>query len=283
MTRERLGPGHREVHPPAAERQSDARDGELHRVGGPAVLAVDDRVERRDGADDDLAQRDDHEQPVALGDVVRMPRRPGLALGDERPGELERDQHAEQDERGRDRQVEHGERHPSDLGDGDRRHVGPGLWVLARHLPPQEHQRHAHDHVAGHHHVVVQRVAVVDRGEHLRQAERQDDHARHLHHRRQPEDPVVGVVGRREPRVVEPRPADGERREGEAAHADADVVLCDVVSEPVGGGAERDDDRQVVKELQRRRRSMALAGVAPAEAPPGVSPLRGQGRRRNGG
>ena len=33
------------------------------------------RVERGDRAEDDLAERDDHQQAVALGDVVRVPRR----------------------------------------------------------------------------------------------------------------------------------------------------------------------------------------------------------------
>ena len=43
--------------------------------------------------------------------------------------------------------------------------------------------------------------------------ERQDEYAGHLHHRRDPEDPVVGVVRRREPGEVDPGPADAEARE----------------------------------------------------------------------
>ena len=46
----------------------------------------------------DLAERDDDEQPVALGDVMRMPRRAAvLQLGEQRSGELEGDE--DQDDR----------------------------------------------------------------------------------------------------------------------------------------------------------------------------------------
>src|SRR5919201_614573 len=48
---EHLGPRHREVHPPAPEGQADAGEGQQCRVDAPARLAVDDRVERRDGAE----------------------------------------------------------------------------------------------------------------------------------------------------------------------------------------------------------------------------------------
>ena len=72
--------------------EPDAGDRQQRRVDRPARLAVDERVQRGDGADDHLAERDDHEQPVALGDVLRVPRRLGLALGDERAGDLEREQ-----------------------------------------------------------------------------------------------------------------------------------------------------------------------------------------------
>jgi hypothetical protein len=80
-----LGPRHREVHPPETEREPDARDGEHRGVDGPAGLAVHQRVERGDDAEDDLAEHDDHQQPVALGDVVRVPWRVDLALGDVGP------------------------------------------------------------------------------------------------------------------------------------------------------------------------------------------------------
>jgi len=143
--------------------------------------------------------------------------------------------------------------------------------VVAVDLRPQEQGRHAHDHVARHHHAVVERVAVVDRLEHLRQAEREHDHADHLHHRGHPEEPVVGVVGRREPRVVHPRPDDRERREREARDPRPRVAIGDEVRELVGRGAERDDDRQIEEQLQRRGAAAFLVRIATGEAAAPVS------------
>ena len=178
-----------------------------------------------------------------------------------------------------DRQVEEHERDPADLRDPDRDRVRArrrgALGIVARDLQPQGDERDAHDHVARDHHAVVERVAVVDRLEHLRQAEREHDHADHLHERRQPEEPVVGVVGRGEPRVVQPRPDDPEGREREAGDPGARVPVGDEVRELVGGRAEGDDDRQVVEQLQRRGRAMVLVRVAAAEAAPAVG---GHGR-----
>ena len=80
-----------EVDPPQAERQPDAGQRDEPGVDRPArPLGSDDGRQRHDRADDPLAQRDDHQQPVALGDVVRVPRRAALApLGDPRAGELD--------------------------------------------------------------------------------------------------------------------------------------------------------------------------------------------------
>ena len=71
---EQLAARDHEVHPPHAERQPDA--GEAHERGldGPP-LGAHDGVERGDRAEDHLAERDDRQQPVPLGDVVRVPRR----------------------------------------------------------------------------------------------------------------------------------------------------------------------------------------------------------------
>ena len=225
-------------------------------------------VERGDRAEDDLAERDDHQQAVALGDVVRVPRGVALALGDERAVELEGDQHGEQREAHADPELQDGEHDPADLGHADRRHVRAGrrrpLAIVARDLPPQEDQRHAHDHVAGHHHAVVQRAAAIDRLEHRLQPERQHDDPDHLHHRREAEDPVVGVVGRREPRVVQPGPAHGERGEGEAQDA----------------RRPRDPRRRngpARRRPCRRRRRWSGRRAAPAALTPG-GPRRGRGR-----
>ncbi len=47
-------------------------------------------------------------------------------------------------------------------------------------------------------------------GEHARQADGEDERADHLDHGRDAEHPVVRVIGRGEPREVDPRPADRE-------------------------------------------------------------------------
>ena len=108
--------------------------------------------------------------------------------------------------------------HPAGLGHDDRDDVRPARLaprrVLAGGARPLEDHRHAHDDVARDHHPVVDGLALVDRLEHRRQAEREHDHPDHLHHRRQPVDPVVGVVGRGEPREVDPRPDDREASRG---------------------------------------------------------------------
>ena len=85
----------------------------------------------------------------------------------------------------------------------------------------------------------------------------------------EPEDPVVGVVGRREPGEVDPGPGDRERAQREAEQARLDVVLGDEVRQLVGGDAEGDDEREVEEQLERRRRAVGLRRVAPVH--PGAS------------
>ena len=235
MTHERLRPRNREVHPPAAEREPDPRDREDRRVDAPAGLAVDERVERGDGAEDDLSQRDDDQQPVALGDVMRVPRRRHLALCDERRGHLDHDEQPEQRQAERDGRLQDHEQDPAELQRPDHHDVRPrrrgAVGIVPDDLRPQEQQREPHDDVARDHHAVVERLAAVERREHLRQPEREDDHPRHLHHRRDAEHRVVGVVGGREPRVVQPRPAHCEGREHEPADRHGGVPLSEVVGE----------------------------------------------------
>jgi hypothetical protein len=92
-------------------------------------------------------------------------------------------------------------------------------------------------------------VALVDRLEHRGDPQREHEHPDHLNQRQQAEDPVVGVVRRREPGEVDPRPSDRERDEAERDQARADVVLGQIVSELVRGRAERDNERKVEEEL----------------------------------
>ena len=92
---------HDEVHPPHAERQPGAGDRDEDRGHAPA-LCRDDRRQRGDRADDALAERDDGQQRIALGDVVGVPRRAAHApLGQPRPEHLEGHQHRADRERRR--------------------------------------------------------------------------------------------------------------------------------------------------------------------------------------
>jgi hypothetical protein len=192
---------------------------------------------------------------------------PFSRLGDPRSRELdERQQHHAHDRDG-ERRVGDQQRHPAGLGDQDRldvRHARrASVGIMARGAPPLDDHRHPHDHVAGDHHAVVDRSAFVDRLEHLGQPEGEHDHADHLHHRGQAVDPVVGVVGRCEPREVDPRPVDREGGEREPEQARLDVVLGEEVGQLVGRDPERDHEREVEQQLERRRRPVRLPGVTP--------------------
>jgi hypothetical protein len=107
---------------------------------------------------------------------------------------------------------------------------------------------------------------VFDRGEEGRQAHRKDQHADHLHHGHYAVDPVIGVVGRREPGEVDPRQADRERREDEGGQPDRDVILGQHVGELGRRDAEGDDEGQVEQQLQRRRDAMLLVRVTARHA-----------------
>ena len=60
------------IHPPQAERESGSRDADQRGIQRPTLL-LDHRRQRGDRAHDSLAQRNDGEQAVALGNVMRMP------------------------------------------------------------------------------------------------------------------------------------------------------------------------------------------------------------------
>ena len=60
------------VDPPHAEGEPGARDADERRIQGPTLL-LDDRRQCRDRAHDPLAQRNDGEETVALGNVMSMP------------------------------------------------------------------------------------------------------------------------------------------------------------------------------------------------------------------
>ena len=263
-----------EVDPPHPERErrpGEAEDDDVERPAG--ALGADQRVDGDGRAEQALAQRDDHQQPVALGDVVGVPRRAAVAgLGEHRPGELHEQQDRDPHERDADRRLGDQQDDPPGLGHQERLTYfvagGAARRVLAGGAQPLEDQRQAHDDVAGHHDPVVDRVAVVEGREHVGQAEGEDQHAQHLHHRGQPEDPVVGVVGRGEPGEVDPRPRDAERGEGEPEQRRPDVALGEQMGQLVRGRAERDDEGQVEEELQRGRGAVVFGRVASAHPDP---------------
>ena len=239
-----------------------------------------DSVECCDCADHAFAKRDDHEQPVALGDVVRVPRRPAalLSLGDERSRQLEKQQRSRNDQARRHGQPREEQEHPADLRDGVRRDVWlgdpPARPIVPRRSCPEEHHAEAHHDVSADHHTVVEALAVIDRREHLLESERENDRADHLQHRQQAADPVVGVVGRGEPRVVDPRPADREGGEQEPDDRRANVVSRQVVREPTCCSPERDRERQVVQQLQRCCDVPRFVRVASGQRTPAVGSLR---------
>ncbi len=138
---EDVGPWNREVRPPGCKREANARERDDCRVDGPPRGAVHDGVDRRDRANDPLAESDDDEQAVPFRDVAGMPRRPALpALRDERTCHLESNERGGDRERRFDRQVDDRERDPEHLRDGDRPHVGrrrrTPRRIVARGSPP---------------------------------------------------------------------------------------------------------------------------------------------------
>ena len=108
---------------------------------------------------------------------------------------------------------------------------------------------------------------MLDRGEHARQADGQDEHADHLHHGDDAENPVIGVVGRGEPGEVDPGPADGEARKAEADQRSGVVAFRQRMGELGGREPEADHERQVEQQFERRRDAMGLVGIASTHAP----------------
>lgn len=120
-------------------------------------------------------------------------------------------------------------------------------------------------------------MALVDRREHIRQADGEDEHAHHLQHREQAEQPVVGVECGCEPGVVDPRPDDGEHREREAGGRLADVRFGDAVREFVACDAEGGDEGEVEEQFERRRAAVRVAEIAPRHALEPVTVIAGCG------
>jgi hypothetical protein len=116
-----------------------------------------------------------------------MPGRAAIAaFGNHRPRQLDKAEDDGKYDAGADREIDDDLHHPADLGDGDGRGIGqagaaPG-GILSRGAQPLEDHRHPHNHITEHHHGIVQVLAMLDGGEHARQADGQHQHADHLHH-----------------------------------------------------------------------------------------------------
>ncbi len=199
--------------------------------------------------------------------MVRVPWGPALAsLGDDRARDLDQQEQRTPGEELPDCRVgEDQQQHPADLGDSDGDGIGlagPAPWrILPGGTQPEEDHGDPHHHVAGHRDAVVDRAALVDRMEDLGEAESEDDHADHLHHRREPERPVVGVVRRGEPGEVDPRPADREDSQDESRQTSGVVAFGQQVRELFAGDSERHHEGEVIEQLEGRRRPVLLIRI----------------------
>ena len=141
------------------------------------VQGAGDRLGR---GEDDLAEHDDREELVALGDVVPVPGGAPPVLGPERRRHLDQGEGHEGHPAGSPVAEDEDAQHPEDLDDRDRPGVAQrratGLGVFASHPQPERDHRHPHDHVADH----DQREVVVRAGR-LGCARRQDEDPGHHH------------------------------------------------------------------------------------------------------
>ena len=92
-------------------------------------------------------------------------------------------------------------------------------------------------------------------------------HADHLHHGHDPEQPVVGVVGRGEPREIDPGPADRKARKAKADEAREKVAVCQPRGGLGGGEAEAGCKRQIEQEFKWRGDAVRLMRIASTHAP----------------
>ena len=207
---------------------------------------------------------------------------PSLRSANDGTREFNERENAAEDEGDTEREMKNDLHHPPDLGNRDGDGIGkagtaPG-GILSCRAQPLKHEGDAHDHVAEHHDRVVEVFAVLDGGEQAWQADRQDQHADHLHHRDDPEDPVVCVIGRREPREIDPRPADAKAREAEAEQASRVVALRQRMRELGGREPEADHERQVEQQFEWSCDTVRLVSIASTHLPRVMVQRLGAGR-----
>ncbi|CAG6396458.1 hypothetical protein SCOCK_410035 [Actinacidiphila cocklensis] len=268
--------GYGEVVPVGREddQQPAGRDRQQQVEGGGLV----ERGLHRDrGRRDRLAQHDEREQAVPLGDVVRMPGGAPHVFRVGRHRELRHDQQQEAaDPQGAGQQDQ---AHPAELHHDQARRVAqrdrplrPGL--AGRRPQPLEGQRQPHDEVADDGDGVV---GVVEGPRHTG-GEHQD--AGHLHQRDDPVEDVVGVVRGREPGEVHPGPPDGEEDQQVAADPVPGVSPGERVHQPRARLRDRHHEAQVEQQLKRCRGAVRLGPAArpyphPRDNRPAVARSRG--------
>lgn len=155
---------------------------------------------------------------------------------------------------------------PPHLYDGDTGGVpqrgAASLGMLGRGPQPLRDQRDPHDHIADHD---EGEVVLLERGAH---PGRQHQHPRHLQQRQQPVGHIVGVVGGGEPGEVHPSPPDREEHRRVPGQTGGDVSLGERVMQLGRRLGDGYHERQVEQQLQRGRRAVLLARIAPAHRPP---------------
>ena len=232
-----------EVRPPERGDDDDSEDGGGDDPGGDRLTRGADP----DG-DDRLAERDDDDEPVALGEVCGRDA-PSLPAASQRAevvdcerGRPERCLRGPVEERGDD------EDHRRNRGRGrEARDRAEQVWIpLAGDRVEQEvEQAHGEVGDAEQHGVRVER---------LRDGEGDDQHRRHRSEHPRPYRPSFGLERVREPCVPGPRPP--ERREDQ--HPLADPPPGEIVGHEQRDLRDRVDEDQVEEELERGDPLLAL-------------------------
>ena len=204
-----------EVEPPEARHRREPHEHSDHRADVVQLVAHAD-AER----DERLAERDDHDEAVPLGEVVRA-QLPPLGAGDERCSDVDRDRdRPEQAARppGREEGCDEDERRPEEQARRQPRHSGADIGLVAADHAEEHHVGDAHREVRdAEEKGLVARSSgdVAELAECSRRGERGQEHRAHRREHDEAGDPVLGVGGRADPDVGDPGPP----QHGENGHA----------------------------------------------------------------
>ena len=233
-----------EVDPPQRHRHQRAP------AAPPRTTGDGDRVVGDTGTDghDRLAERDDDDQPVPLGEVRRAVDAPALGAGEEDAAVV--DDQREHPERRLPRRADGAARDEQQAGDrgrdrGDEEPPPQGAVVAGRddvHAEVGE----AHGGVAGGEHERAEETTrlVLER---LGDREGDDEERAHRDHHRQAQQPLVGLGLVAEPGVR--RPAEPQQRHQH--EPPTEPARGRVVGHQLGHLGDREDEDQVEEQLQR--------------------------------